>query len=324
MKIGNLIKKTLDRFAPEEKPQTVSSNEKLTNKLLLTELTEHFEAMLEEESVGERMLYPMNFNILMDPSDYEARKQSLPYILPEVVKAFYGIINKNKSEYPNYMPPAKNWTFKFSPCPVGTLSIDGTGTMTVRPGHITTIATLLSFDLNSEQNTYTDSNTRVSMKLDDSNVMSNMNVNWNALKSLDMLGEGSFTYAFDMSLSRDTRQIESTSNVAELNGLAELSYTRSSRNYHFIMKDNLIHISGKDDKRTGRSIFKLESEDILNSHVQIRYNQADQKFQLAAFGPTRLNSRELELSNGGSVKWYNLANNSSILINDIGVKFKVK
>ena len=319
-----ILEKLLDIFKGSRDGEGLNSDQ-LTNKRLLEELTSHFKTMLNAESVGKRMLYPMSFNILMDPADYNNRRQSLPFVLPQVVSAFYGIIDDMRQEYPDYTPPAKYWYFQFSACQLGTIRTEDSTTLIVRKGHITTVATLLTFDIKEANNVSVNNNTRVSIKLDDSNVMNDVNVNWNAIKNLDVLSDGTFTYNFDNTLSRDTKRITDNSNMAEVNGIAELSYSRGGRNYHFIMKDNLIHISGKNEMRKGRSFFILESSEIKDSHVQIKYLPSEKKFQIAAYGPTRLNSRKITESSGGDVYWHDLANNSSIFINDeISVKFEIK
>lgn len=319
-----ILEKLLDIFKGSRDGEGLNSDQ-LTNKRLLEELTSHFKTMLNAESVGQRMLYPMSFNILMDPADYNNRRQSLPFVLPQVVSAFYGIIDDMRQEYPDYTPPAKYWYFQFSACQLGTIRTEDSTTLIVRKGHITTVATLLTFDIKEANNVSVNNNTRVSIKLDDSNVMNDVNVNWNAIKNLDVLSDGTFTYNFDNTLSRDTKCITDNSNMAEVNGIAELSYSRGGRNYRFIMKDNLIHISGKNEMRKGRSFFILESSEIKDSHVQIKYLPSEKKFQIAAYGPTRLNSRKITESSGGDVYWHDLANNSSIFINDeISVKFEIK
>ena len=256
------VKKILDIFKGSKDGDGLNSDQ-LTNKRLLEELTSHFKTMLNAESVGQRMLYPMSFNILMDPADYNDRRQSLPFVLPQVVSAFYGIIDDMRQEYPDYTPPAKYWYFQFSACQLGTIQTGDSTPLIVRKGHITTVATLLTFDIKEANNVSVNNNTRVSIKLDDSNVMNDVNVNWNAIKNLDVLSDGTFTYNFDNTLSRDTQRITDNSNMAEVNGVAELSYSRGGRNYHFIMKDNLIHISGKNEMRKGRSFFILESSEIV-------------------------------------------------------------
>lgn len=322
--IKKAVTKILDIFKPEGN-NTGLANDRLTNKRLLEELKSHFKSVLDVESVGDRMLYPMSFNILMESSDYNDRKQSLPFILPQVVAAFYGIIEENKKEFSDYTPPAKYWFFQFSACNVGTIPTDNSTPLIVRKGHITTVANLLTFDIKKASNVRVDSNVRVSIKLDDSDVMNDVNVNLGAIQNLDILSEGTFIYNFDNTLNRDTRLIEENSNMAETYGLAELSYSRDGKNYRFSMKDNLIHISGKNEMREGRAFFILENADIKDSHVQIKYVPTEKRFQIAAFGPTRLNSRLLAESSGGDVMWYDLANNSSIFINEeIRVKFEIK
>ena len=91
------------------------------------------------------------------------------------------------------------------------------------------------------------------------------------------------------------------------------------------MKDNLVHISGRNESRKGDSFFIIDSDTIMDSHVQIKYVDSEKKFQIAAYGPVRLNSRKIDESIGRNVKWYDLANNSSIFINnEINVKFKIQ
>lgn len=317
----DFLKKMLDIFKPEK----LTNEGLITNEGLLKELSSHFKTMLKSESVGQRMLYPMSFNILMTPEDYESRKQSLPFVLPQVVAGFYKIIKEMRVKYPDYTPPAKYWFFQFSACQVGEVQSNNTASLIVRKGHIATVANLLTFDIKEANNVFADTNTRMSIKLDDSNVMNDVNVNWNAIKSLDIIGDGTFCYNFDNNLGGDIQRVTDYSSVTDMGGLAELTYSRGGRNLHYIMKDNLIHISGRSEKRSGRAFFILEEHDIKDSHVQIKYLPSDKRFQIAAFGPTRLNSRKLVESSGGDLIWHDLANNSSIFINDeISIKFEIK
>lgn len=311
------IKKIVGFWRVQEEDSFEST---LTNRKILGDLCEIFRAMLKRESVGERMLYPMSFNILMEPTDYEDRKQALPFVLPQVVASFYKIIREMQQVYPDYTPPARYWHFQFSASSAE--SVVDSSLLHIRKGHMTIVASLLTFDIS---NTSVDTNTRVSIKLDDSNVMNDVNLNWNAIKNLDIRSEGTFTCKFDDSLNMKTSDIAENFNSVAINGIAELSYSIGPRIYHYIMKDELIHISGSNEKRKERSIFVVECQEIINSHVQIKFISSENKFQLAAFGPVRLNSRELQESVGRNVIWYDLANNSSIFINgQIAVKFNKK
>lgn len=319
MMISIPIKKVLDLFSAESDSKRENNDEILTNRKLLQELTDHFRMRLEEDSLGERMLYPMSFNVLMTSDDYEAKKQQFVFVLPEIVKAFYAIILEKKKKYPDFTPPSSYWFFQFNGCKPDSPVAQQ---LNIRAGHITTTSSLYTLDLMQESNVRQTANTRVSVKLDDSNVMRNVNLNREAVSNLDIVGEGTYKYAFDMTLTQDVKHISTTAG-APSNGLAELSYTHNGTTTHFTMEDSLIHISGSREMRKGRSFFIVDSESIKESHIQIRY--VNGKFEIAAFGKARLNSRLIPLSSGGEVLWCPLANNSSIFINDeLSVRFEIK
>lgn len=313
--LKNIVKRVLEYLKADKGPG-LDSNERLTNKVLLSELTQHFKSELEELSVGRRMIYPMSFNILMHPDDYEQRKDSLPFVLPEIVASFYGVIEDKKVEYPIYLPSAKYWFFQFSSCKLSQIEHGNGSVLNIQKGRMATVASLFTFDIKNASNTTMESNTRLSVKCQNSNVMNNANLNWEAVRNLDILSDGIFTYDFDDGLRRDAQNIMANSNLTETKGLATLSCSQGVNNVYYTMKDDLIHISGKADLRTGRSIFKIDCDGIMDSHVQIKYISHEKKFQIAAYGQTRLNGRLLDLSVGGNVVWYDLANKSHILINE--------
>ena len=322
-----LFKKILDGFKAEnESGQSSRRSKELNNQIMLKELMTHFKSMLEYESFGRRMLYPMSFTILMNPEDYRKRLPYLPLVVPEIVAAFYSVIESKRRQFPNFEPPANYWYFQFVPCDNGIVQLGEDMPAEVEPGKILTIASLTTPDAGDQSNTSVETNTRVSVKLENSNVNNDVNLNMNALRNLNVFGEGTFTCDFDMALDQDHDRIRDNSNIASATGLAELSYSRDGRNYHYVMKDNLIHISGDDELRRGRAFFIIEGEKrIRNSHVQIRYLPTEKKFQIAAFGPARLNSGRMEVSGGGNVIWYDLANNSSIFIDGlVSIRFVKK
>ena len=110
-----------------------------------------------------------------------------------------------------------------------------------------------------------------------------------------------------------------------VSAIADLSYDKMGKHYTFAMQDPLIHISGRNDERTGRSCFRLESDTIKNSHVQIKYMSGENRFKVAAFGYARMNGGEIPLSVGGNIQWMDLANNSTIFINnEIQLRFIIK
>lgn len=332
----NIFKNILNQLSAEGKEKVsqgdnqrngifgaMASQDRLTNNVILSELVEHFKTMIQEESFGDRMVYPMSFNILLHSNDYPHRKEYLPLIPPEAAKEFHKIIVKEKERYSDVTPIAKQWTFQFSSCSQDNIGDGQGGTMIVREGHITTAAHLCS-EVETDQ---IDTNTVVSIKLDNSSVFKGTDINMEAFKSIDIINEGLYRINFDQSILGRRPSAEEThiSPTYSSGVLATFSYSiNAAFTNKYQMKHNLIQISGKNETRQDASILKLDLDNIDNTHVQVRYIPESKKFQISAFAHTRLNGRLLEISSGGQIKWYDMGNNSKIFLNDtININFQI-
>lgn len=320
-----MIRKILNVFAPKTS-RAVALTDELSNQKLLDELVEHFKDQIKILSVGKRMLYPMSFNVLLHHEDYESVKQSFPFVLPEVVKEFYEVIKQMKGKYPDYTPAAKEWVFQFSSCQVKDVNVADGKTLVVNKGHITTLASLMAVDLR-QNNLNVSNNARISIKLQDSDVMNNVNVNWNAITNIDIIGDNYFRCKFDPSLNTKDRAVVTGNGATSTTDrtYATLTYSKDGKHYTYSMIDKMIDICGPTGQNGVSSVFVIDHEGILAPHVHIRYMDESKRFQIAVYGKTRLNGKELENSETGMAKWYALANNSKIFINDsISVNFEVK
>jgi hypothetical protein len=270
----------------------------------------------------------------MHPDDYNKTKESLPFVLPEVVAAFYASIKEKCNTYHNgvnFAPPATYWFFQFSACQIGVQ--DGEEDI-IKRGKIVTTCSLTASDLKRAQrnNISTEENIYLSVKCQNS-VPNATNINMDALLGMEILSEGAYTFDFDKTLNEDTSIITSTSNLqrsssVQYKGRARLRWAAedgSGNEKVYEMIDDYIDISGKADTRITRNILKIQSDAVIVSHVQIRYDMESRTFALAAFAKTRLNSREVPLSMTGSApQWIPLADNSKIFLNDtINIKFSV-
>lgn len=323
MRLFDFFKKILSMGAIEpDQDKLKHPVSKITNKVLLNELVTHFEQSMEELSVGRRLLYPMSFNILMHPDDYNLTKESLPFVLPEVISQFYAVIKREKKKYHdgvNYAPPATYWFFQFSACQFG--EKDGREGLLER-GKIITTGSLTTFDIQKAQSgVLSETNVQLSVKCQNSNTNAN-NINMEALLGMDILSEGTYKFNFDKNLNEDTSTIELSSR-SRAKGWASLRWTEGSITKTFPMNDTYIDISGSLETRTNRNICRINSDAISVSHVQIRYDQTAQTFQLAAFAKTRLNTREVPLSVGGTPNWVTLPKfNSKLFLNDaVSIEF---
>lgn len=324
-KFIDIIKKGISFGAVE--PDTTKSKpkgSKVTNKILLKELTDHFNEQMEELSVGRRILYPMSFNILLHPDDYNATRESLPFVLPEVVASFYASIKRKKEEFVsgvNFAAPATYWFFQFSSCQV--TERDGKEDF-IKRGEIITTSNLTHFDIHKAQQdgVRTEANVHLSVKCQNSSINDN-NINMEALLGMEILSEGTYSFQFDKNLNEDTTLIVAASDLPS-KGFATLRWAgNDGHDRVFDMHAMYIEISGKADKRSSSNICHIDSDAVSTQHVQIKYEQATQTFSLAAYGKVRLNSREVPVSVGGNPQWVPLAkSHSKIFINDsVSVEF---
>ena len=320
-KFKEILKKVISFGALD--PDARQNVSKITNKVLLRELVTHFKQSMGELSVGRRILYPMSFNILMHPDDYSITKESLPFVLPEVISHFYAEIKNEKKKYldgVNYAPPALYWFFQFSAC---RFNEDDPNENIIERGKIITTGSLTTFDIHKVQASgmRSEANMQLSVKCQNSNINDN-NINMNALLGMDILGEGAYRFDFDNDMNEDTNSIIASST---LNGKiwATLRWTEDNRWKEYQMRDTYIDVSGQTDTRGGRNICHINNGAVTISHVQIRYDKATQTFQLAAWAKTRLNEREVPLSFGSTPSWVPLPKfNSSIFLNDaISIEF---
>lgn len=293
----------------------------LTNRDLLYEFSRHFENELKELSVGHRMIYPMSFNVLLHPDDYEILHDSFPFVLGEFVNGFYDIMRKYQSTYPIYKPsPAKDWMFQLSACRAKELPeevlkkrkvqthenfVEGM----IRPGGVLIISSLARFDLKkvengSKENEDNGEKPRLSMSCRNSEVMKALN--WEAMENLLVLADGVYSTPF-----RDKLNSLGDGTLAIIEG----------KGIRYVMKDSLMCVSGQGDGRTDRMILKLDTDKVIDSHLQIEYLQEKEKFRVAAYALATLNGHLMELSKGGDVHWEDLPDGSILQVAGIELKF---
>ena len=315
-------------------------NGSLTNQNIYDEMLKLFESKLTEMSVGERMIYPMTFNIILHEDDYQYLRGSLPLVFKEIIKKFGDIIRKYTPKYPDNQNPARQWTFQVAGCsndiPLG----DGEF-LEVSKGSINVMEVGLFYEDAAANNNEAPKNVRVTVKPRNSMVYKNLNLNMDVYKNIFPISEGVMQYPFDKSVlqTADTAKTNNVSsnasgtNETSMGGRqtmftgnenASLSYTKDGNKYTYMIKSNLVHISGENDVRTDESIFHLKSKKVKDSHVQIRFNPNEKRYQIIAYGPVCLNEKIMEESSGSKEGWIPLPNKSNILINgEICVKFLI-
>lgn len=320
-----IVKKIIEMFSPDDPQSDRQEADRLkkkglTNQMILEELKKHFERDLMDRSVGDRMLYPMSFNIILHQDDFNARHEDFPFIVPEVVKSFYAIIREQKETYADYTHPANYWNFHFVPCEMETVNF-GNMEKEVSGGHVLIWATL--FDELDRSHTEVSADINVSVCSDQSNVIDRININRDALPRLDMLSDRHFKIGFNPSLTYDVRdQRAMGTNPEQLRAI--VSYHANNKKYSFTMTGDSMRISGRSDQRKDRDIFRLESDLVKETHAEIRYFPDAGRFRLVAFGPAIVDEEEVPVSSGGKLQWTDLSRKSQIILEDIFLEFESK
>lgn len=303
----------------DKKQESNPVNGNITSKGLLKKLSDVFVDYIDKESVGQRMIYPMAFNVLMHRTDYNSRKETLHLVLPEVVGNFYHIIKQKSREYPNYKPAAMYWFFQFSPTLVDSLPLDNGDVLEIKPGNPAIAASLMFQDDSNggSDNVSVENNVSVSVSCLNSNVFATANINIETLVGVDMVSEGVFRFKFDNKLIDDATKITKVPPADNaVSGFATLKYQKDGKTYCYTMRDVQILISGSSELNEKRSIFKVKSDRVAPGHVVVRYLAPENKFQIAANGPVRLNGNSMRVATSGDLEWRDLANRSRIFIND--------
>ena len=216
-KIVNLLKKIINTTGVSVDTEPKNKQELLSNQKLLDDLLVLFKDTLEKESVNTAMLFPMYFEILMHPADYKDRKDALAVILPEFISAFKSVIEENKKRFPNVKNVSTKWVFQFSPCRVdGELTLEDGNIIKVERGKLIKSARLF-YNEGKGADVKVESNIKVSVKCDNSDVMNIAYLNYEALKSVDILEDGLYMYSFENASRIDVKEEkiknEATSNV---------------------------------------------------------------------------------------------------------------
>ena len=321
-----IIKGMIGLFKPKGRKSTgkVYEGDEITNQRVVDELCSHFESVVKKWSIDDLVIYPTYFRVIMTPNDYEVELPHFKILLPTVIKRFYGILKAYGKANKSNVMSVKHWSFNILPCGVDEISQNGKDALLVREGHITTVAELEEKRGTRHSNTNMQTNVHVSIKLDDSNVMSlkDFNIDFGSMKGQVIIGENYFRYEFDRTMCEDVNVIKQHDVTLSKPAIAKLYYTSSSCIYDYSIVEDLVHVSGQNEAREGNSFIKVNSTSVIDSHLQIKH--IDGRFQVAAFAPTILNERVMKESKGGSIHWYDLANNSTLLLSGtVGLDFKV-
>jgi hypothetical protein len=303
-----MIKEVLERLLPDVRHQPTINNEKFVNGF-----EAYFKRKIKSGEGGfsvnkDLLLFPMSFDVLMHPDDYNSLgKDAVRILLALVVSKFYAAIKSVKEDYRWYVPPATDWFFRFSQCK---FKDENGQEKPIEKGCVSITSDLTHVNFMSTQKT--EKNKIFSVDVKGSKIIET-NINPNVLSGMEVLGDGIYCFPYDEDMKEDVSFIANPLKAKQ--ACATLCWSEKANKQTFYMKDAYIDISGSSDTRKGRNICHINSDAVISQHVQIRYNQATESFQLAAYAWTLLNESEVPLSNANETpKWMDLPRYNSRLL----------
>lgn len=318
------MKRIIEKLAPGGDN---NSSMGLSNKSLIERIAKEFETELQKASTDDKVLFPMSFTILLHPDDYTKISDYFAPVTQSIVKRFYKIIRKNrgasfvetyinkflkkKSNCKDVTPIGYNWEFILTKTTVN--NVGGFQVGINNPAFVIS-ATARVYGNNTSET----SSTKVSVSCLNSNPSESKEINIETLKGINLMGDNHYLIAFNNNLVYSDQDIDSSDKSTNY---GTLQYKGNGKIYTFTIKDEIVSISGINDERTQRSIFKIPTSELKNDHVQIKVDLPTGKYYISTIADdTRLNQGIMAQSLG-TPNWIELPNNSEILIRG---KYSVK
>lgn len=297
-------------FLPTEKQQVKQMEKSLTPDEVYKYIIDKFKESIGELSFANRIVCYHEYIICFNEEDYKEfldHKQGLfGIIVHESVNQFYKILGAYKNEGKTIAPSGSKWVFRMASHP------------DYKRGDKGFIGKLLPGTTQKEENL------RVTFIPRQTGIAETLDVNLDILSGFTYYSEGYYELPY---------QHEATEHVAGHSAqpsanVAEKIYARletimpdqqfRGKKLEYLMKNQEIVISGKDEQRHEPQIFSIPSDWVNSPHLSIRYQSADSKFYLASYGEkTIVNEKEVTRSAVNTPIWVELPLNSRILLNGI-------
>lgn len=332
--------------AEADEPKPVSSEQ------ILRALLDSFDASLERESIGTKLLFNAHYLIILHPTAYEQRLAALPAIVDEAVRLFYDRLRKRKGPQDRVVSVASHWFFKFGP---GT-EYNGA---TIGPADLKVVGSLSGHGIGennpaASRGPARPANTKVTRKVRNTNVFDTLDTNRQAFSHIDFRESGAFAVDIDLSQFPDpveeppaqpdgpaegTEQrvaVEPQQAPVALNpkprplspappaptALARIDCYMADSNVEetYWMQDREVVLARREpDNEAFPNYIRLNSPYVSNPHARIRFNDATQSFELASFSrnETRINEQVVARSEPTQPQWVALPNPAQILLNGV-------
>lgn len=295
-----------DWFLKKETADAAQKVVTLTPDDVYKYIVEKFAESIGQLSFASRIVFFHEYIICFSPEDYnsfmENKKGIFGLIIQESVKQFYEILKTYRLQGKTVEASSSKWVFRFVSHP------------DYRQGDKSFIGKLLPGSNQQKQE-----NLRVTFIPRQTGIAETFDVNNDILKDFTFYSEGYYEVPYRDNLLPDEQKINNNNN----NIFARFETIIPDREFagkkiEYLMRDEEIIVTGKDEKREGSQFFKIPSDWVNTPHLCIRYNKTEGKFYMASFGEkTILNENEVIVSDTNNIVWTELPVNSRMVLNGI-------
>lgn len=267
---------------------------------------EKFDESVQQLSFANRIVFFHEYIICFSAEDYqdfmESKKGIFGLIVQEAVRGFYEKLKKFRSEGKTVEPSASKWVFRFVSHPDYARGDKGF------------IGKLLP-----GAQAQPSENLRVTFIPRQTGIAQTLDVNPDILRGFTFYSEGYYEVPFTEDLSYDSQKLSNhpTAAIARLETILP-DKAFAGKKLEYLMQDEEVVVSGKDESRVAGNIFKVPSEWVNTPHLRIRFERNTGKFFLASFGEkTVVNEQEIKRSPATSPAWTEIPVNSRMVLNGI-------
>lgn len=268
-------------------------------------ILEKFQESIQQLSFASRVVFYHEYIIGFNPDDYrdfmDNKKGIFGLIVQESVKRFYEILKEQRAKGRTVEPSSSKWVFRFVSHP------------DYARGDKSFIGKLLPGSQQKEENL------RITFIPRQTGIAQTSDISPDILKGFTFYSEGFYEVPYQENLAYEGSKINhpASSLLARLEVIVpEKEF--AGRKLEYLMKEEEILVSGKEETQQAPHIFRIPSDWVNSPHLRIRYNKADGKLYMAAFGEkTMVNEKVVPVSDPHHPSWTELPFNSKLVLNGI-------
>jgi hypothetical protein len=295
-----------DWFLKKEATHVKDQTPALTPNDVYHYILQKFNESISTLSFANRVVFYHEYIICFNPDDYHEfmnnKKGIFGLIVQESLKKIYDTLKEYRSLGKTVEPSSNRWVFRFVSHPEYTR------------GDMSFIGKLLP-----DQAQQKEENLRVTFIPRQTGIAETFDINPDILKGFTFYSEGYYEVPYQEDLLYDDHQVKKNLKAVRARFetiIPDKAY--SGKKVEYLMKDDEIIVSGKDETHDENNIFKIPSEWVNSPHLRIKYDKNEDKFFLTSFGEkTIVNEQEIARSNSQNPKWSELPLNSRIVLNGI-------